>query len=119
VFCIVLRIVDKNPVSVLVSSTLLFLFISAIVLLLSSFVIPGGGGGEGREVSYCLLSCGAGAGAGGAGGSGGAGGAGAVGASSTLLLGNAVPLFFSHNPVLLFFRVPLGHLVLFFLVPIF
>jgi hypothetical protein len=36
-----------------------------------------------------------------------------------LLLGSSTPLFFSHNPVFLFFRVPLGHLVRFFLVPIF
>ena len=73
VFCIVLRIVDKNPVSFLVSSTLLVLFISAIFLLLFSFVIPGGGGGEAREVSYSLLGC---------------GGCGAP-STFTLLLGNA------------------------------
>jgi hypothetical protein len=106
-----LRIVDKNPVSFLTSS----------VLLISAFVISGGGGaGVGAGVG-AGAGAGAGAGTGGAGTGGAGGGGGGAGAPSTfmLLLGSSTPFFFSHNPVFLFFRVPLGHLVLFFLVPIF
>ena len=104
-----MRIVDKNPVSFLTSS----------VLLISAFVISGGGGaGVGAGVGAGAGNGGAGVGAGTGGAGGGGGGAGAP-STFMLLLGSSTPLFFSHNPVFLFFRVPLGHLVLFFLVPIF